>query len=194
MKKKVLSTAIPIAAVIAAAAIAVTYYINTRPMERVTVASPDWAVHYKTFQEVYDETDLLVVGKMTERENWDNYGVLFSTAYFDVHEVLKGEYSGDEIAVIYTGGERDGVLQEVEMMTLPDVGGEYMLALHPMIDRDNEYGPMGGYQGTFKLEDKSFISLTDEADLKVEQFNTDNDSEAEIIGLTPAQIAEKYGA
>lgn len=193
MKKKVLSTAIPIAAVIAAAAIAVTYHINTRPMERVTVGAPDWAIVYDTFDEAFDASPLAITGKMKSRESYTQNGVLFSTAYFTVENVLKGEYNDDEIAVVYTGGEEDGVLKEVERLRLPEEGEEYFLILRPT-DPFEGYLPIAAFQGTYKLEDTSLFSFTRSEELKVEAFNEGNKIESEITGLTPAQIAEKYGA
>lgn len=192
MNKKIKTTS-TIIVILILSAIALSVILLNRPMKRIINGAPDWAIVYDTFDEAFDASPLAITGKMKSRESYTQNGVLFSTAYFTVENVLKGEYNDDEIAVVYTGGEEDGVLKEVERLRLPEEGEEYFLILRPT-DPFEGYLPIAAFQGTYKLEDTSLFSFTRSEELKVEAFNEGNKIESEITGLTPAQIAEKYGA
>ncbi|KGX84910.1 hypothetical protein [Pontibacillus litoralis] len=145
-----------------------------------------WGDEAKDVKSLIKESDLVVVGKMTEQmasyQPFENYEDTFTDAKFTVGEIIKGDISSKEVVISQYGGERkDGKVEVFESLPLMEKDTSYLLFLTKIEDdtnRDGKYQTTGGPQGYYTLLNNS-------------NFSTFALDDFEINGTVNGEINEK---
>jgi hypothetical protein len=144
--------------------------------ENISSTSVEWRSHYDTVEEMAEDADVIILGKVVSTYTEERYDIVFTRDVIKVTSVISGDVQvGDSIEVLQTGGEHDGKTTSVPSdLPLLKKKKEYAMFLE-LTDPNEQYGQyylvMGGYQGIAKVTRKGFESLADKNDEFVESFD-----------------------
>ncbi|MGN0181641.1 MAG: hypothetical protein ACI4DP_04405 [Candidatus Ornithomonoglobus sp.] len=143
-----------------------------------------WEDTQDEFIYVYDIAENVFIGTPVSHEYYVENGLPYTAVTVKIEKSIKGELENGEAVISYSGGEMDGEMYTSTSVAVPVEGESYMFLLEAERDGAEYYYPCGGYQGTYK------VSGTDD-DSVIEEFNTNNLPESDIMGMTVSSLTGK---
>lgn len=153
----------------------------------VKIYNLNWTNQQTSFDEAYQNSDTVILGKIKNKETYEDKMVVFTLVEVEATEVIKGD-NKDSYKILFTGGELNGTIYKSEECVIPSEDGTYLFLLKSR-ENEGEYIPIGGYQGVFELDTKSNKTITKE--VKIKSFNQNNRIENEIINKDLKVILEE---
>ena len=152
----------------------------------VRTYSMNWTNQQNSFDEAFENSDVVVIGKIKNTEVYKDKMVVFTMADIEPINILKGA-NRNSYNVLFTGGKFNDVIYETEQGKIPQDNGVYLFLLRAR-DNEGEYIPIGGYQGLFSLDVDSNQSKIVTADIKIKAFNQNNKLEKNLVGKVVSEI------
>lgn len=108
-----------------------------------------------SIDEVASEAELVFEGTVIDRQSRVEFatGIIHTYITFSVTDVIKGNYTGDQLELRFTGGEVNGEIVEVSGLTLPDAS-EQGIYFVESLDRDLVNPLLGWSQGHYLIVDQ----------------------------------------
>lgn len=105
-----------------------------------------------SIDEVAEDAELIFEGSVLSREARVDTasGIIYTYVTFSVGEVIKGNYSGEQLELRFTGGEVNGEIVEVSGLTLP-AAGEQGIYFVESLYRDLVNPLLGWSQGHYLI-------------------------------------------
>jgi len=109
-----------------------------------------------SIDEVAGDAELVFQGTVVNRESRIDTasGIIHTYVTFSVEEVIKGEYTGDQLELRFTGGEVNGEIVEVSGLTLP-ADGELGIYFVEALNRDLVNPLLGWSQGHYLIVEEN---------------------------------------
>ncbi len=165
----------------------VIWIANPWQSSNVKTYNFNWINQQTSFDEAYQNSDTVILGKIKNKETYEDKMVVFTLVEVEATEVIKGD-NRDSYKILFTGGELNGTIYKSEECVIPSKDGTYLFLLKSR-ENEGEYIPIGGYQGVFELDKQSNKTITKE--VKIKSFNQNNRIENEIINKSLKVILEE---
>lgn len=114
--------------------------------------SADWVDHYFSIEDLINNSDLVIVGKVEDSIPQQRVNLIFTRQVIKIQKYLKGSsVLNDTIEVLQTGGTLNGITtQEIDDAPLFKIKDHLVLFLKKT--DEGHYLVLGGYQGKGKIE------------------------------------------
>ncbi len=149
----------------------------------------NWTDQQETFDEAYENSTTVILGKVNSTKTYEYKMVVFTMADVEPIEVLKGE-SRSLYKVLFTGGKLNNVIYQTEYGKLPSENDTYLFLLTPR-ETEGEYIPIGGYQGLFEVDASSNKAKNITTDIKIKSFNQGNNLEPSVVGKSVEELVKE---
>lgn len=149
----------------------------------------NWTDQQKNFDEAYENSNVVILGKIKSEKVYKDRGVVFTMTDVEPIEVLKGD-TRSLYKVLFTGGKLDGVIYQTEAGKLPLKDKVYLFLLKAR-ETEGEYIPIGGYQGLFEVDSNYNKAKNITTDIKIKSFNQMNRLEPGVVGKTVRELVEE---
>ncbi|MGM9937275.1 MAG: hypothetical protein ACI38A_08020 [Candidatus Ornithomonoglobus sp.] len=143
-----------------------------------------WEDTQDEFIYVYDIAENIFIGTPVSHEYYVENGLPYTAVTVKIEKSIKGELEDGEAVISYSGGEMNGEMYTSTSVAVPAEGEDYLFLLETGREGDEYCYPCGGYQGTYKLSGSGTDSV-------VEEFNTNNLLESDIMGRTVSSLMGK---
>lgn len=137
----------------------IIYIINTphNNEKRVNTAHADWVEHYKDFNSLKENSDLIITGKKVDSYTEKRVDMIFTKEIIQIDKVYYGDLEEDtKIEILQTGGTMDNIeTKPLEEAPILDDNGEYLLFLRST--EEDHYLILGRYQGVGQIKNGKVV-------------------------------------
>lgn len=144
-----------------------------------TSALATWNESYDNIQELTNNADVIVKGRVLSSEPQIREDMVFTMNHLEVQEIMQGTTLNNAsiIDILQTGGSMDGIITEpIKEAPLLKPDQDYILYLK-LTEYDEVYGQYylieGGYQGIAYIDEKEIIPVSSENSIFEEYNNLD---------------------